>query len=175
MRGKSIIACYDSTSIVKRSQHNKQSRSKNKRDLTFKPQKQRPQRRTPPKSHRTMHYNAHSYRNNHPTKRPHLSTHSSSFKSRTQMKITCSACSCSFFVLHTMRGTHDKVTCSRHTRKEQPFGYNQARERRKCKAPTSCPNAPLFSSLIPKSQQDPTEKKEWRTRVFLLPSRWLVF
>jgi hypothetical protein len=136
--------------IVKRSQHKSSPTAKrqedsstkavpqqNKRDITFKQQTQRPQRTTPPKSHRIMHHNAHSHRNNRPTTPPHLSTHSSSFKSRTQMKITCSAWSSCPFVLHTMRGTHDKVTCSRHTRKEQPFGLQPGTREAKCKAPTS--------------------------------------
>ena len=80
-------------------------------------------------------------------------------KSRTQMKITCSAWSSCPFVLHTMRGTHDKVTCSRHTRKEQPFGLQPGTREAKCKAPTHHVQTHLWCSLIPKSHQIPQEEK----------------
>ena len=64
---------------------------------------------------------------------PHEATpplHTQQFLSRTQMKITCYPWSSrSLLVLHTMRGTHDKVTCSCHTRgrygtrKSVPFEF----------------------------------------------------
>ena len=88
--------------------------------------------------------------------------------SRTKMKITCSAWSSSFFVLHTMRGTHDKVTCSRHTRKEQPFGLQPGTREAKMQGTNIISDTHLFSSLIPKSNQIPPS-------VLLLPSRGLLF
>ena len=138
MRGKSIIACYDSTSI----------RQEDSSTKAVPQQKQagphiQTAEATPPTNNPTNKpsHNA-SQRTFASQQPPHEATpplHTQQqYKSRTQMKITCSYCSFVWFALHTMRGTHDKVTCSCHTRKEQPFGL-QPGTRGQTQQPSSKP------------------------------------
>ena len=76
-----------------------------------------PQRTTPPKAHRTKHTTTHiriatTTPRRAPTPTSPHTTVPLTFPHPNEN--TCSAWSSSPFVLHTMRGTHDKVTCSRH-------------------------------------------------------------
>ena len=122
MRGKSIIACYDSTSIRQEDSSTKAVPQQKQAGPHIQTAEATPPTKNPTNkpSHNASQRTFASQQPPHDAPPP---LHTQQLhKSRTQMKITCSACSCSFFVLHTMRGTHDKVTCSRHTRKEQPFG-----------------------------------------------------